>query len=97
MLCQECESRNICQSPCPELELHLKEIEVPQRELTIGQPHYSRKFEWTSNVHLTKTEKEIVTLLGRGLSRDDVCKVLNITRGNLRIVLSRLKKKSAEL
>ena len=97
MLCQECPSRAVCQSPCPELNLYLKEVEKPQREKTIGQPHYSRRFEWPSGVDLTRTEKEIVTLLGRGLSRPQVCEALNITRETLRKHIQRMKKKSHAL
>lgn len=95
MLCQECPSRSICQSECPELTLHLKEIEVPQREKTIGLPRHGR-IPWGSTVSLTKTEREIVTLLAKGLSRGEICKSLDITRNSFRRHLSTAKKKHEE-
>jgi DNA-binding CsgD family transcriptional regulator len=95
MLCQECPSKSICQSSCPELELYLKEIEVPQRELPIGLPSHGTP-SWSSSVHLTDLEREILTLLAKGMSRGDVCKLLNITRGTLRVHLTNLKKKHKE-
>lgn len=98
MLCQSCPSKSVCNSACPELELHLKEeIEITQREKTIGTPIYSPAIRWPSAVALTRGEREIVTLLGKGLSRDDVCETLDITRHNLRMHLTRLKKKHAEM
>lgn len=93
MLCQECPSRSICQSECPELTLYLKEIEKPQRELTIGLPRYAPKIPWGSTVPLTKTERKIATLLAMGIGREDVCKALNIKRKTLREALSRMKGK----
>ena len=90
--CKGCPARNTCQSICPELELHLKEIEVPQRKKTIGLVRYGR-VEWGSSVHLTKTEREIATLLAKGMSRADVCELLNIKRKSLRDHLNRMKKK----
>ena len=92
MLCQECPSRSICQSECPELALHLKEIEGSQREMPISNPRHG-KVPWASSVYLTKKEKVIITLLGMGLPRKSVCESLNITRDNLRFRLSILKKK----
>jgi DNA-binding NarL/FixJ family response regulator len=93
--CLDCPSRSICQSPCPELELHLKEIECNAQELPIGLPRHG-KVPWSSSIYLTKTEKEILTLLGKGLSRKEVCETINMTRETLRVHLVNLKKKHKE-
>ncbi|MFA5706750.1 MAG: LuxR C-terminal-related transcriptional regulator [Candidatus Neomarinimicrobiota bacterium] len=91
--CKSCPAKPTCESICPELELHLKESEAPQRELTIGLPRHGR-VEWSSpSVKLTKTEREILTLIGKGLSRDDVCQTLNISRQTLRVHVANMKKK----
>ena len=50
---------------------------------------------WRSGYHLTKTEKQILTLLAKGFSRADVCELMNISRHTLRQHLSNAKKKRA--
>jgi len=92
-LCNTCPSRTACQTICPELELHLKEITKPQREKVIARPYYGRTPPWSSSIQMTRKEKEIVTLLGRGIPRADVCQILNIKRETLRNKLSVLKRK----
>jgi len=91
--CRTCPARKECNSICPELELHLKQYEVPQRELTVGFPRNPARIEYASGVYLTKREKEIVTLLGKGLTRQDVCQLLEITPHALRERLSKINKK----
>jgi CRP-like cAMP-binding protein len=39
-------------------------------------------------------KKQVLTLIEKGISRSDMCKVLGITRENLRDILRRLKKDS---
>ena len=97
--CNTCLKRSTCDSICPELELHLKEIEVSQRELPIPVTYRHRDIEWPSSpsIKMTRREREIVTLLGKGLSRAEVCEVLNITRGNLRRFLTILNKKRGKM
>jgi DNA-binding CsgD family transcriptional regulator len=87
----------MCQSICPELEFHLKnDIEVPQRELTIGQPIYGHDIAWPPSSCLTMKEREIFTLLSRGMTRDDVCHIMNITKENLRRHIANGNKKYRE-
>ena len=93
MLCQDCDKRDRCTELCKEAEEYANQDYVCQKELTIGLPKLKEPLELFSNVYLTKREKEIVTLLGRGLNRADVCQVLNITRSALRINIYRLRKK----
>lgn len=96
MLCEDCPKKSLCKSPCKELELHLKQIEIPQRELTIGNPVYGGTITPRTPIHFTPREKEIVTLLGKGLLREEVCQALNITPNNLRQRLFKLKEKYRE-
>lgn len=67
---------------------------VPQREETIGLPgHASLPTEQVSNIPLTEMERKIVTLLGQKLSRGEVCQILGISRGTLRIHIWRMRSK----
>lgn len=93
MLCQDCPSRSFCQSACPELTLHLKEIEVPQRELPIGSPQYGKMPTPRNRVKLSKRERQIVTLLVYGKNYVEISETLNITYINTRRIISRLYKK----
>ena len=47
-------------------------------------------------MRLTEREKEILTLLGKGLSRADVCEVLGMSRNTFRWHYHNLKKKHEE-
>ena len=95
MLCSECNHRGLCTSLCPEAELEVSRGEAAQTELTIGiWPKTAKPMPGLKeNTHLTKREKEIVTLLGKDLTRADVCKQLDIHRVTLRKHISRIKKK----
>jgi DNA-binding NarL/FixJ family response regulator len=93
MPCQDCPKRHLCSELCPEAELIVSQDEVSLRELPIGLPRHGSFPDLISNIPLTEREKQIVTLLGQGMDRDVICKLLNITRGNLRIVICRLRKK----
>lgn len=54
------------------------------------------QWDWVAEqTYLTPREKEIVTLLGRGLSRWDVCELLEITRETLRKHIQRIKEKTS--
>jgi len=46
-----------------------------------------------SNIYLTKREREILMLLGRGLNRYEVVQVLKITKNQLRVHIYNLKQK----
>lgn len=95
MLCQECPSRSVCQSACPELELHLKEIEGSQKEMPISNPRHG-KVPWSSSVYLTKKERQILRLKSKGLDNKTVCEVAEITIESLYVYLTRLRKKHIE-
>jgi DNA-binding NarL/FixJ family response regulator len=93
MLCQECPSRSICQSACPELELHLKEIEKPQRELPIGTPRHGRFPRQKKRIKLTTREQQIVRLMAAGRDPIEISQELNITRHNVDSITNRLMSK----
>ena len=93
MLCQECQSRSICQSACPELQLYLKEVEKHQRELLTEIPWHGKFPLPKKRVRLTKREQQIVTLFADGKLYHEIAQILNITKVNARNIFARIKKK----
>lgn len=93
MLCQECQSRSICQSSCPELEFHLRKIEITQKELPIGTPRYGRFPMPKKRITLTKREQQIVRFMAEGKRPVAISKELNITRNNVDSITNRLMSK----
>ena len=93
MLCQECTKRTDCTELCEEAEGYVNQDYQNQVELTVGLKPEG-EFPVGSSVYLTDTERAVLTLLGKGLTRADVCQVLDITRGALRFHLSNLRKKA---
>ena len=93
MLCQDCPKKESCRELCEEAEAYVGQDYTAQRELTIGVPEPAPWPVQVSNVYLTKREREILTLLGRGLTRSDVCKVLEISKTNLRVHIRNMRRK----
>ena len=95
MLCQECSKKETCQELCPEAEIYVDQDRIPQAELTVGFDitNYIEPLSFVSSIHLTKKEKEILTLLGKGLGRGDVCQLLEMSRDTFRVHIANLKKK----
>lgn len=94
-VCSKCPSRVLCRDLCSEAEAIADQDYVPLKEVPIGLPTYQDvEFLLISNIYLTKTERQILTLLGRGLSRQEVCEILEITRNSLRFHLHNIRKKS---
>lgn len=91
MLCQECPQKNLCSSLCPEAELYAKQVEVPQKEKTIGLVRYGKFPDPMKK--LSKREKQIVTLLANGRTRKEICQLLEISTQNLRMIISRANHK----
>ncbi|KKL56481.1 hypothetical protein LCGC14_2244990 [marine sediment metagenome] len=94
MLCQDCSKKPTCVELCPEAEAYVSQDHVSQRELAIGLPRKGKLPDLVSNTHLTKKEKEIVTLLGRGLNRADICQLLDMSRDALRTMIKKTRKKA---
>ena len=66
---------------------------VRQKEIPLAKLRSKDLPVQISNTHLTKREKQILTLLGQGLSRSEVCELLDITRLQLRVYLFRFRAK----
>lgn len=93
MLCNECSSRAFCSSMCPELEIHLKEIEITQKEKTIGEVKYSYRYEYYNEKRLTKRESEIAALMLQKVPMKEIASQLNITYGSLTSVVSKMRRR----
>ena len=97
-LCEEAE-RYVAQDEAKQRELT---VEAPFREHSVTElvnlkwtvdderelMNAKTTIPWRSGYHLTKTEKQILTLLAKGFSRADVCELMNISRHTLRHHLS---------
>ena len=100
--CLKCKLRDSCTQLCKEAEDYINQDYVGRREGYFLEGDVSEVFEnippqdWPElkeNTHLTPREREILTLLGRGLNRADVCQVLKITRHTLREHIKNFRKK----
>ena len=95
--CSSCTSRHFCKHVCPAAEIYINCDQVKQIEEPVGLPDFvSPPDVDASYTYLTKTEREIVMLFGKGLNRSMVCEVFGITRNALRVHLCRIKKKYLE-
>ena len=94
MLCQECPKKPFCSQLCPEAELYADQDKTCQREINIPNPRYGRIPEAISPTPpITNKERQILALLRGGLCREEICKLLRITRKNLRVRLTMMKAK----
>ena len=100
MLCNTCASRNSCATICNKCENYIDQDYVELKETPLANIEFAKHgdlSEWANNlvpnVHLTPTEKQILTLIGLGLTRDEVAQVLDITLLNVRVHLHNVKKK----
>jgi len=95
-LCARCSKRPICTKLCKEALRYVNQDYTCLKELPICWPE-PRKLEISGTTYLTTREREIVTLLGKDLTRADVCQLLNMTRHTLRNHLYNLRKKRDDL
>ncbi len=95
MLCQDCKKKDKCTQLCEEAGQYAGQDYKGQRELPVGLLR-GGKFPAGSSGCLTPREREIVTLLGRGLSRIDVCELLDISKHVLRNHLYNLRQKQSK-
>jgi DNA-binding CsgD family transcriptional regulator len=95
LLCRECPNKPFCSALCPEAELFATQDKTARREYFLfSQPKYRKPSEQLfPPFQLTKKEWQILTLLEKGLTRKEICKVLGISRDNLRVRLSLLRSK----
>jgi len=98
MLCQECPKKSECVELCTEAELYVDQDHVGRDELPMeDMGDVDCLVDWPEpleTVHLTPREKEICTLLGRGLDRNDISELLGITRETVRSHIRNLRKKA---
>jgi DNA-binding NarL/FixJ family response regulator len=104
--CTECPKYAVCKVLCVEAETYANQDYVRQSEISTDRIEYLRMdkikllIEWQSSsraIDLTKREREILILLGKGLSRKDVCELLDITNKNLNFYVCMLSKKAKKL
>jgi len=99
LLCQECPKRPFCSQPCPEAEAYANQDITPQREFFhLSAPQYKKPIDPSpANFSLTKIEWKILTLCQKNLSRKEICKILGISRENLRVRLFLLRSRFNDL
>ena len=103
MLCQECDKRETCREMCKEMEAHLESQEVDWGETPVSI--YMDKEEYRIYDSITKTDKplfsptqtKIVYLMGLGLTSSEICKVLDISRDNLKTQRYKIRKKGKQI
>jgi DNA-binding NarL/FixJ family response regulator len=105
-MCNHCTKRSICRSLCPEAEAYANQDQVEWEETprmyTLDNGEKVRVFRVSSredlddeeNQSFTPTEKKVLHLLGEGNTRDEIAQQLDISRDNLRKVISNLRKKA---
>ena len=102
-LCAKCPLRSKCRVPCERIKSLVNKDQVRRKEVPLsrirGVPSRCIWEEYSGSswkIPLTKREREIVTLLGKGLDRGEIVQVLKISRHALRERLSKLKMKCDE-
>lgn len=102
--CSGCLRRETCTTLCDVAEAYADQDYVPQHEwptnpkiLEALVPDYNWYNDISSNVHLTKKERQIVRLFGLGLNRVDIRELLEMSANALEKAISRLKKKVREM
>jgi len=92
-LCNECKKRPDCTQLCKKAEKYADQDNVEQEEFNIGEPKYF-KTSWPEvSERLTKRELQILRLLLAQINKNEICEVLKITKGNLFVHISNIRKK----
>ena len=92
-LCEKCHLKPTCKQLCDTAEKYISVEVIPQRRNTCA---YNDKqlyisLEINKPIYLTKTERQILTLLGQGLYRRDIAQILGKTRNSIRWHIHNLK------
>lgn len=97
-LCEKCHLRESCTSLCETAEQYADQDRVPQRRnvIVLTDIKLNQK-DIPSSLYLTTKEKEIVFLLSRGLHRQDICRLLNISKNALRCHIKNMRRKIKDL
>ena len=97
MLCETCEKREYCSELCPEAEAYVNQDYISLSELPTQIENIEHgKIEWPEKIKtiiLTETEKKILTLLNKNLSRQEISYLLNIKTDSIRVHIYNLRKK----
>jgi len=105
MNCGTCKERETCTVLCDQAEDYVNQDYAPKAHEEdacdpLGMDTTMPDDNWfeniASNVHLTKREKQILRLLGLGLTRKDICYVLEISAHDLEQLIYLLRKKAKE-
>ena len=104
--CSGCTKKRTCTELCPVAEEYVNQDYVPKAHDEdpcdqIGMDTTMVDYNWfnsiASSVHLTRRERQILRLLGLGLSRQDICYLLEISPHNLEQLIHLLKKKAKDI
>ena len=91
--CSNCPERWFCKELCDSAKLYAGQDYVYRTELP-AELLPARPLPHVDNpTHLTPTERKILTLLGSGLSRNEVSQELDINRNTLRWHIFNINKK----
>ena len=98
MFCPECPKKAFCSDLCPEALAYSNQDQRPRREyFTLSEPKWTRSradFDRPADSpSLSKTERKILTLLKKGLTRVEACEILEISRKCLRSHLHHIRAK----
>lgn len=103
MLCKDCPKKNQCQELCPEMEAYANQDAVEWAETPISvytQGEELRVYDpvlGTDRYYLSIKEKQILDAFGRGQTREEVAKNLNISMSTLRSHIAKLREKASML
>lgn len=98
-MCNECPNKPLCSSLCPLAEIYADQDWVGLKEIAIGIPSFgsSELDDKLIRRYLYKLDKlprkeQVRTLISKGLSREDISKLLGITKKTLRNYVYELSK-----
>jgi len=100
-LCTDCEKRNDCTELCLKAEEYVNQDWVGQREILMANfdqyiDSHADLESWPESPEksfLTKREKEVLSRLVDGKSREQITQDLDITTENLRDIIRRIRRK----
>ena len=91
--CSNCPSRWFCKELCDSAKLYVGQDYVYRTELPIELLPPMQLPHVGCPTHLTPKERKILTLLGSGLSRKEICQELDIKGNTLRWHIFNIKEK----
>ena len=101
--CSECEKRFTCHELCPEMLVQVDKDTSRWREATVSFYHDGnelRVFDTNNNSEkpfFSVMEKAVLCRLGQCKTKQSISKELNISRHYLKILILRIRKKTARL